>query len=336
MRIAVVGAGAIGGAVGALLAREGHEVTLIGRPETVRDLRENGLRVEGPLGAFEVPVAAATTLDFRPELSLLTVKTQDVESTVRANRAFLEGLPLVTMQNGVRSDSMVAGLLPAENLLSAVVMVTATYLPPRPVAIVDRGYLVFGRPTGPPDALVETVAAVLRFAVPTLVSANLVGAHWLKLIMNLNNGLPALTNLTLREVTRDRFLRTLAVDLMREGLRVADRAGIRLEALEGVSVRTVRLFTWAPRLLAARVFALRAGRLGEGWPVLGSTLQSLLRNRPTEIDFLNGEIVRRGRELGIPTPLNEKVVQLVHEVEKTGRFYQPNALREVFSRSADA
>jgi len=331
MRIAVLGAGAIGSVVGALLARGGQDVTLIGRPDHVNAVRERGLRIDGALGSFTVPVAASVSLDFRPELALLAVKTQDVEATVRAHRALLEGAPLVTLQNGVQSDAIVAGLLPADALLSAVVLVTATYLSPGEVTIVDRGHLVLGRPAGPRDALVAKVAPVLDAAIPTSVSDNMVGAHWLKLLMNLNNAIPAMTNLSLKEVTRDPFLRRLAVDLMREGIAVSDRSGIPLAPLYGVSVGTVRLLTRLPAPLAGRLFAARAGNLGDGWPVLGSTLQSLRRGRPSEIDYLNGEIVRRGRELGIPTPRNERAVAIVHEVERTGRFFRPDALREAFA-----
>ena len=336
MRIAVLGAGAIGSTVGGLLARAGQDVTLVGRADHVHAIRERGLRVEGGLGSFTVSVGASTSLDFRPDLTLLAVKTQDVEAAVRANRGFLEGMPLVTLQNGVQSDAIVAGILPREELLSAVVVVTATYLSPGVITIVDRGHLVLGRPSGPRDALVEQVAGILDSVIPTSVSDNLVGAHWLKLVMNLNNAIPAMTNLALMEVTRDPFLRRLAVGLMREGLAVADRAAVRFAPLNGVSVRSVRLLTRLPGPLAARFFAARAGALGGGRPILGSTLQSLRRGRPSEIDYLNGEIVRRGKELGVPPPRNARAVGLVHEVERTGRFFLPEALREDFTPSLAA
>lgn len=331
MRVAVIGAGAIGSSLGALLARSGQDVTMIGRPDQVAAIRLGGLQVEGPGGAFTVPVRAETMLEVRPDLALLAVKTQDVAAAIRAHRGFLEDVPVVTMQNGVRSDGLVAELLPPEKLLSTVVQVTATYLSPGRVTLVDPGRLVLGRPRGPRDALVDQVAAVLRPAVPVTISDNLEGAHWLKLIMNLNNALPALTNLSLREVTEDSFLRHLAIRLMREGMAVAETQGVELESLGGVPVGTVRLLTRLPAPFASLLFASRAGNLGDGWPILGSTLQSLRRGRPTEIDYLNGEIARRGRELGVRTPANDKVVELVHDVEKTGRYFQVRALRDAFS-----
>ncbi len=331
MRIAVLGAGAIGSSVGALLAENGHDVTLVGRPDQVRAIRDGGLQVDGALGGFAARVRAAEALDALPDLALLAVKTQDVEAAVRGSGSHLRDVPLVTLQNGVRSDEIVARQLPPDKLLSAVVMVTATYLEPGRVTLVDRGRLVLGRPHGPRDALAEEIARVLDPAVPTSVSDNLVGAHWLKLIMNLNNALPALSNRTLREVSASPFLRQLAVRLMREGIRVADHGGIRLEPLEGVPLRTVRLLARLPAPWAGRIFAARARRLGGRWPVLGSTLQSVRRGRPTEIDFLNGEIVVQGQRLGVPTPFNATVVELVHEVERSGKFSSPDRLQDEFA-----
>ncbi len=290
--------------------------------------------MDGALGTFSVPLSAATALEGFPELVLLAVKTQDVESTLRANRPLLERVPVVTMQNGVQSDAIAAGILPTEHLLSAVVVVTATYLTPGHVTIAERGYLVLGRASGPRDELVAKVAGILSPAVPTPVSDHMVGAHWLKLLMNLNNAVLALTNLSLQEVTRSPFLRRLSVKLMREGLAVSDASGIDLAPLDGVSVGAIRMLTRLPTPLAGRFFAARAGSFAGPWPVLGSTLQSLRRGKPTEIDYLNGEVARRGRDLGIPTPLNTKVVELIHGIERTGRFYGPEEVRQALVRSA--
>ncbi len=328
----MLGAGAIGGSLAALLASNGHEVTLVGRPAQVEAIRASGLRMDGCLGPFVPKLRPAEALDGRPGLALLAVKTQDVESALLESEPFLRGAPLVTLQNGVRSDELAARILPRDFLLSAVVQVTATYLEPGRITLVDRGQLVLGRPHAPRDGLVAEVAEVLAPAVPTTVTDNVVGAHWLKLIMNLNNALPALTNLPLREVSANPFLRRLAIRLMREGVRVADRTGVSLEALDGVSVRTVRLLTRLPTSWAAWVFGSRAGRLGGEWPILGSTLQSLRRGRPTEIDYLNGEIVQQGERLGIPAPANAKAVELVHEVERTGRFFLPEQVEMEFRR----
>jgi 2-dehydropantoate 2-reductase len=326
-RIAIIGAGAIGCALGALLRRAGQDVTLIGRPAQVAAIRRDGLHVDGALGSFTVAIPAAEALDFRPELAFLMVKTQDVLAAVQANLAFLTGVPLVTFQNGVRSDALVATLLPPHEIVSAVVNIHANYLTPGTVTVLYPGPLVIGRPFGPNDARVEAVAAILRKAVPTSLSHNIRGVHWLKLIVNLNNAFPALTDATFHRIYADPDLREIAVTVMLEGVRVAKQAGIRLESLPDTPAALIRLIEWFPLRLAAMVLAAKARRMETRWPLLGSTLQSLQRKRPTEIDYLNGEVVRLGRELGIATPLNAIMVEMVHEVERTGRFWALDAVR---------
>ena len=331
--IAIIGAGAIGSALGALLYRAGRKVTLIGRPAQVGAIRREGLHVDGALGDFTVRIAAAEALEFRPELALLTVKTQDAVAAVQANLAFLADVPLVTFQNGVRSDALVAGVLPSQQLVSAVVNIHANYLAPGNVTVLYPGPLVVGRPFGPNDAQAEAIAAVLRDAVPTTLSHNIRGAHWLKLIVNLNNAFPALSNATFQQIYAYPDLRRLAVRVMLEGLRVAKRAGIRLESLPDTPAALIQSMQWLPLWLAAAVAAAKARRMETQWPLLGSTLQSLQRGRPTEIDYLNGEVVRLGRELGVATPLNAMLVEMVHQVERSGKFWALDALRDAIAAS---
>ncbi len=335
MKIAVIGSGAIGSTLGALLARSGEGVSLIGRPAHVAAIRHDGLHVDGCLGEFTIQVEAAETLDFRPDLVLLTVKTQDVIAAVQDNLPYLTDVPLVTLQNGVRSDELVASLLPRDQLLSAVVRVTATYLTPGTVTILEQGMLVVGRPVGPRDTRVNEVGRALNRAIPTHVSDNIQGAHWLKLMVNLNNALPALTNRSVRQVSADPYLSRLGVGLIREGLRVTDRAGIRLESLPQMPVGLIRLVGRLPIGLAAGMFAAMARRAEANGPLLGSTLQSIRRGRPTEIDYLNGEVVQLGKQVGVPTPLNAKIVGLVHHVEETGQFLAPVAVRQMITGETD-
>lgn len=327
-RIAIIGAGAVGSALGALLHRAGENVVLIARPEHTAAIRQHGLRVDGDTGDFIAPVEASETLNFRPDLVLLTVKTQDVVAAVKANQAFLNGVPIVTFQNGVRSDELVASILPREQVLSAVVLMHVTYLLPGKVTVVYRGKLILGRPFGPRDSRLEEVAHRLKQAVPTRVTENIRGAHWLKLIVNLNNALPAITNFSLSEVYANTFLRKLAVGLMREGLRVIDRAKVRLEPLPDVSIGLTRLINWMPLGVAGRIASAKVRRLTTVWPLWGSTLQSVQRGRPTEIDYLNGDIVELGKRCGEVTPLNCKIVELVHQVERTGQFLSVEEIRQ--------
>jgi 2-dehydropantoate 2-reductase len=329
-RIAVIGAGAVGSALGGLLHRAGQNVVLIARPAHAAAIRQDGLQVDGDMGNFVAPVEAIETLNFKPDLALLTVKTQDVVAAVKANQTFLEDVPVVTFQNGIRSDQFVADILDREQILSSVVLMHVTYLLPGKVTVVYRGKLMLGRPFGPRYGKLEEVAGILNQAVPTRVTDNIQGAHWLKLIVNLNNALPAITNHTMMEVYANASLRNLAVDLMREGLRVIGRANIQLESLPEVSVALTKLINWMPLGIAGRIAETKVRRLTTEWPLWGSTLQSIHRGRPTEIDYLNGEIVELGKRYSEATPLNTKMVELVHQVERTGQFLPLEEIREAF------
>ncbi|HTP02289.1 MAG TPA: 2-dehydropantoate 2-reductase [Anaerolineales bacterium] len=319
-RIAILGAGAIGSVIGACLSRAGEDVTLVARPAHAEAIRREGLHVEGRLGAFTADVRAAERLDFQPDHAFLTVKTQDVLSALRNNLGFLQDVPLVTFQNGVRSDDLVSNLLTKSQVVSSVVNISATYLVPGAITIVYPGTLMIGYPFPESSVPLEPLQLMLQHAAPTTISRDIRAAHWLKLLFNLNNAFPALTDTSLHRLYADRYMRELAARVIREGLRAVDAANISLASLPEVSVGLFRLLGMLPVPLAGLLIASRARRIEGQWPLLGSTLQSLRRGQPTEVDYLNGEVVRLGRETGRPTPLNARLVDLVHEAERTRTF----------------
>jgi 2-dehydropantoate 2-reductase len=322
MRIAVIGAGAVGSVIGGLLAEAGEDVTLIGRRSHVDAVNRNHLRIDGALGAMQVRVRAAERLDFEPNLVLLTTKTQGVAAAAREIRPYVIGVPVVTMQNGVRSDELVANVLGKDDLLSCVVLFGATFLEPGRVTYSPQGVLVLGIRFGPIDERARTIAAILDRAVPTRLSANIAGAHWTKLIVNENNALPAVTGLSIQDVNRQPALNKLAILLMREAMATIAAAGIKLASLPKLPATALRTLLRMPTPVAARLLRVLSRSLGRT-PALGSTLQSIRRGERTEIDYLNGEIVALGKRTGRPTPYNAAVVHLVHQVESTGKFLTP-------------
>lgn len=261
------------------------------------------------------------------------MKTQDVVTALQANQKFLVNSPLVTFQNGVQSDELAARILPRQNISSVVVNISASYLTPGTVTVIYPGWLVVGRPFGKPDAQLESLAVILRQVARTAISTNILGVHWLKLIFNLNNAFPALLNTSLHQAYAVPYIRQLAARVMREGLQIAQRAKIRLDSLPEASVTLFRILGVLPPVLAGLLMARSTRRIQTQWPLLGSTLQSLRRGRPTEIDYLNGEIVRLGAKLGMRTPLNSTIVEMVHRVEQTGQFWN---LAEIQSRMREA
>jgi 2-dehydropantoate 2-reductase len=330
-KVAIVGAGAVGSTIGALLDRAREQVYLIGRTEHVRAIKaQRGLLMDGIKGEYRARIRAAEALDFRPDMVLLTVKTQDVAPTLDAIRPYIEDVPVLTMQNGVRSDELAAGVIGREYLLSSVLRLTCTYLEPGRVTYLEQGGLVIGPPFPECKVRVDDFRNMLTKVIPTTLSSNIRGARWSKLIFNLNNAIPAVTGMDMRHILTDPAIARLSILLMKEGLNVARAAGIALEPLPDTPAVLLRLIGLMPAGIAGRLvgmgFRKNLKRMADA-PFYGSTLQSIKRGKRTEIDFLNGEIVAFGQQTGIPAPYNERIVAMVHEVEQTGRFLPPHEMQ---------
>lgn len=319
MKVAVVGAGAIGSLVGGLLAERGADVTLIGRALHVRAIRQWGLHLGGAVEDRTIRLKAKETLEERPDLAILAMKTQNLAEACRSVAPLVGESPVVTMQNGVRCDEIARRFFAPEQIVSCVVFSMATFLEPGRVDCQVRGWLTIGDPFVSRPSRLQDVRATLQKALPVHVSRNIGATRWTKLIGNLNNALPAVTGRSLQEIYFSRSTYGLPLRLMREGLETVTKAGMRTD--RSPQALAMRVAARLPEPVPIALFrALARTRLGK-ISMFGSTWQSIVRGSPTEIDYLNGEIVALGREAGYPTPYNARVVQLVHEVERSGEFY---------------
>jgi 2-dehydropantoate 2-reductase len=338
MQIAIIGAGAIGGYL-AVRLRHTHDVLLVGRAEQVEAISREGLALVHPDGTRErLALRAATALHERPDMVLLTVKTQDVEAACRDIAPYVTGVPVVAMQNGVRADELAAGVLGREAVAGAVVMCATSYLRPGEISVQFPGWLIVGEPFGPPRERTREIVQALRAGLPVYLTRHLERTRWSKLIYNLMNGVSAATGLTQPELVRLPAGALVSVRTLREGYRVARAAGVRLDhGFYGLSPRALRqspqsalvallqtsltsLLAVAPEGVSRQVLqAASRSRLNQ-LAIRGSTWQSIERGRPSEIDYLNGEIVRMGKQLGVPTPYNERIVECVHAAERTHHF----------------
>jgi 2-dehydropantoate 2-reductase len=324
MRIGVVGAGAIGGTFAALLDRAGHEVAVTARGGHLAAIREHGLRLTGAWGAHTAWVAAGDVLADRPELALLTVKAQDAHDAAGRHRDLLAGVPVVVIQNGLGGPRALHDVLGGSPLIGGLSLIAAAYLEPGTVTVTGPNTTVLAPDTATPDRL-RSVAGVLRQAVPIDVTDDLLAAQWSKLVVNQLNAAPAITGLSAQDSLASPPLRTAVAAAMRETVRVGRAAGVRFGGLPGLTPRVATILSRLPPSVSGRLVAARlVAGMGEV-PNLGSTLQSIRRGVPSEIDHLSGAVVAEGRRLGVRTPVNARVVELVHEVERTGRFLPPDA-----------
>ncbi len=331
MRIAVIGAGAVGGTLAALLDRAGHDVEVTARGENLAAIQQHGLRLDGGWGEHVAHVDASETLVTpEPDFAILATKAQDAAVALRANREVLATVPLLVAQNGLGGLDVTRSVLPESPLLGGLALFAASYLEPGRVTVTAALPLIVGAGPGASHEVLEQVVGVLSEAIPVEVTDDIVGAQWTKLLINHVNALPAITGLSVQQVIADPGLRRVMTASMRETVRVARRLGVHFGRVQGVSGRLLGAIGSAPLALGAWFPRLLASRMGSV-PNPGSTLQSIRRGQLTEIDFLNGAVVAAAKKGGVAAPINEQIVQLVHEVERTGAFLTP---AEVVARIA--
>jgi 2-dehydropantoate 2-reductase len=298
-KTAVVGAGAVGGYFGGMLARAGAPVIFIGRPSFVEAVQKGGLLLDTTQFKERVRVEASADLAAArgAEIVLFCVKTTDTASTAKSLAGVLApGAILVSMQNGADNAEQIhaASQLHA---LAAAVYVAASVPAPGTVKHVGRGDLVLG----PENEHARRVAEIFtRAKVPCRISENLTGELWTKLVWNCAlNALSALGKVTYGEIIASADAKQLLEGTVYEVLAVAKAAGIKPPGLEDPQVALAGAYKIAEQMAATR----------------SSTAQDMMRGKKTEIDSLNGFIARKGRELGVPTPLNHALFTLVKLAE---------------------
>jgi 2-dehydropantoate 2-reductase len=322
VRIGVVGAGAIGGTLAALLDRAGHEVAVTARGEHLDAIRDRGLQLRGAWGEHLARIGATPELVEPPDLALLTVKAQDAEAAALSHAALLAGVPVVVVQNGLRGPQALHEVLPTSPLIGGLSLIAASFLEPGVVTVTAPGVTVLGADTAARAELLR-VAEVLRQAVPISVAGDLRGAQWSKLVVNQLNAAAALTGLPAQRALASGPMRRVVASAMRETLRVGRADGVEFGGIPGLTPSALLLLDHLPVGISGRLLAGRMVERMGSVPNPGSTLQSIRRGRPSEIDHLSGAVVAEGERVGVPTPVNRRIVELVHEVESSGRFLDP-------------
>ena len=330
MKIAVIGAGAIGSLVAGYLKKAGEDVLLVGRADQVETINKKGLRIKKSDGEETVFLKAANQLDQVYDLVIFTVKTQDLEQAYQDNHLFLENCLILTTQNGVQADNLLSSHLELENMMSSIVMFGSTYIHPGEVVFNFSGDWIIGKPYTTIDRPLQDVVTVLQKAFPMIVANNIMGMKWLKLFVNFNNCIPALIGKSMQEAFADMDFCRLSVMLLKEGLAIVKVAGIQLVSLPNFPVERILGLANMPLDQAAGIINKTLTGLSKE-PLYGSILQSILRDKASEIDFINGEITLIADNLHEPAPLNKKVIALVHRVEEEKRFFSPEEIKKEFN-----
>ena len=332
----LMGCGSVGGVIAGALLRAGHDVTIVTHNEEIcQAITADGLCITTPEGRHTVPATVHAHLDEVAgpfDVVYLAMKATEVEQAARDVADYLapEGYA-VTLQNGVVEDR-VGAILGRERVIGALVGWGATMHAPGVCEMTSRGELVVGELDGQVTGRVQQLKATLDAAAPTTVSTNIYGVLWSKLAINcVITTLGAVTGQLLGEMLQRAAVRRLALAITSEVVDVAEALGLALEPVGG-TLDIHRLYLPPERrsggfgldLVPRHAIMMVVGRKFRR--LRSSMLQSIERGRRPEIDFMNGYVVERGQEKGVPTPVNAALTALVREIEAGTRPVSPHHL----------
>src|SRR6185503_14124132 len=313
-RLLVIGCGGIGGIVAAHLFEQGHDVTALTTNPLIADaINGHGFRVRGDHGPGTVRGRAVRQIKpGAPPFDYILLATQppQVEEAARSALPHLApGGAMVCFQNGL-CEERIEAIAGPERTLGAIVAWGASMIEPGVYERTSAGGFVLGRLDGAADERLDALARILEAVGPTSVTSNLIGARWSKLAINC-----AITSLgtvggdRLGVLMRYRHVRRLALEIMTEAVAVARALGVALEKVSGTLdldwialTDSERVAAGSPGLFAKHALLLAVGARYRR--LRSSMLAAIERGRPPAVDFLNGEVVTRGKTHGIATPIN--------------------------------
>ena len=320
MRVAIYGAGSLGTILGAFISKAGVPIELINRNKAhVEALKTKGAQVVGTMN-FCQPVVAYTPAEMSGtyDIVFLMTKQQHNPEVVTMLKDFLalDGV-LVTFQNGL-PEMQIAEILGEERVLGCTVAWGATLQSPGVCEL-----------TSEPDALSYSLGAIsakrskhfnqvkelLELMGKVDVEENFIGTRWSKLLINAAfSGMSAVLGCTFGEAAGPKESRRIVQALIKECIDVCKKGGIRIEPVQGKDI--VKLLDYSHPLKRAFSFFIIPIAIRKHAKLKASMLQDLEKGKLTEVDAINGAVSDYGRRVGCPTPMNDRVVEIIHRIEK--------------------
>lgn len=323
-KIAVIGAGAIGGVTAALLKQGGYDLEIVCKHQALADKINNaGVHITGIKGEHRVQLKAVkdiADLSGPQDLVLLATKGTDCVAAAQDLLPFLKSESVVvSLQNGICEHAL-AGVLGRDRVIGCVVVWGASHNAPGELEVTSQGEFVIGNIDHIADDRLPPIRDMLDAVNPTRISPNIMGELYGKLIVNsCINSLGVIGGVRLGRLLADKRMRLLFMAIMREAMAVADAMRIKVEPAAGGKLDFAAFLKGQGPLadfkkhLLVRLIGIKYRR------IKSSSLQSIERGRRSEIDVLNGYICDRGKDHGVPTPVNDAVRAMVLEIETNQR-----------------
>ena len=323
MRVAIYGAGSLGTILGAFISKAGVNIELINRNKAhVKALQEKGACIVGTL-EFKQPVVAYTPEEMQGiyDIIFLMTKQQHNAEVVETLRPFLaEDGALVTFQNGL-PEVLLAEILGEERMLGCTVAWGATLQSPGVCELTsapDALSFSLGAMSDKRSKHFERVKELLEMMGTVEVEENFIGTRWSKLLINAAfSGMSAVLGCTFGEAAGPWASRRIVQGLMKECMDVCEAGGIRIEPVQGKDI--VKLLNYNNPFKRALSFMIIPIAIRKHAKLKASMLQDIEKGKLTEVDAINGAVADYGKKVGVPTPLNDRVVEIVHAIERGER-----------------
>ena len=320
MRAAIYGAGSLGMILGAYITKNGGKIDLINRNRAhVEAIRRNGAVVTGTVN-FTQKVEVYTPEEMTGKYDIIFLMTKQLQNreVVTFLKDFLtEDGVIVTLQNGI-PEMLIGEIVGEDHVLGCTVAWGATKTGDGVCELTsepDSLTFSLGSTSPKPNAHITDVKALLELMGPVEMEENFIGTRWSKLLINAAfSGMSAVLGCTFGETVSEIPQRKIVQAIMKECMDVCSAGGIRIEPVQGKDI--VKLFNYSNPVkkavsLLLLPFAIKKHRL-----LKASMLQDIENGKKTEVDSINGSVCAYGRKVGCPTPMNDKVVEIVHRIEE--------------------
>ena len=319
MRAAIYGAGSLGTILGAYITKNGGEVELINRNKAhVEALRKNGATVTGTVN-FTQKVTAYTPdeMSGRYDIIFLMTKQQHNGEVVAFLKDYLaEDGVIVTLQNGI-PELLIGEIVGEERVLGCTVAWGATMKEPGVCELTsapDSLTFSLGSLQAQPNKHLADVKALLELMGSVEIDKNFIGSRWSKLLINSAfSGMSAVLGCTFGEAAGNKASRRVVQALIKECIDVCAAGNIRIEPVQGKDI--VKLLDYKNCIKKAFSFFIIPIAIRKHALLKASMLQDLEKGKKSEVDAINGVVSTFGRKVGVPTPMNDAVVSVIHQIE---------------------
>ena len=320
MRIAIYGAGSLGTILGAYISKAGVEIELINRNKAhIEALQTNGAHITGTV-EFNQPVVAYTPDQMSGEYDVIFLMTKQQYNaevvTMLKDYLAADGV-LVTFQNGL-PEVLIADILGEERVLGCTVAWGATLQGPGVCELTsapDALSFSLGAISPKKNKHFDKVKEILEHMGTVDVEENFIGTRWSKLLINAAfSGMSAVLGCTFGEAAGHRESRKVVQALIKECIDVCAKGGIRIEPVQGKDI--VKLLDFHNPIKKAVAYMIIPIAIRKHAKLKASMLQDIEKGKLTEVDAINGAVCNYGRKVNFPTPANDKVVEIIHKIEK--------------------